>query len=61
LQTQLSSVPGFRIEHRFRRNPGFSIESTFQPRFFLPDPSLTQQELRRAHALGFFLTRLWRF
>ncbi len=61
LQAQLTSVPGFRVEHRFRRNPGFSIESTFQPRFFLPDPSLTQQELRRAHALGFFLTRLWRF
>ncbi len=61
LQAQLTSIPGFRIEHRFRRSPGFTIESTFQPRFFLPDPSLTQQELRRAHALGLFLTRVWRF
>jgi len=61
LQAQLSAVPGFRIEHRFVRSPGLSLESTFQPRFFLPDPSLTEQELRRANALGFFLTRLWRF
>ncbi len=61
LQAQLSAVPGFRIEHRFRQRPGLSLESTFQPRFFLPDPSLTVQELRRANALGFFLTRVWRF
>ncbi len=61
LQTQVSSVPGFRVEHRFRRAPGLSIESTFQPRFFLPEPSLSEQELRKANSLGFFLTRIWRF
>ncbi len=61
LQTQISSVPGFRVEHRFRGTPGLSIESTFQPRFFLPEPSLSAQDLRKANALGFFLTRIWRF
>ena len=41
--------------------PGLSIESTLQPRFFLPEPSLSVQDLRKANALGFFLTRIWRF
>jgi hypothetical protein len=61
LQAQLGVVPGFRVEHRLRGVRGLSIESTFQPRFFLPDPSLSEQELRKANALGFFLTRVWRF
>jgi translocation and assembly module TamB len=62
LQSQLLLVvPGFRVEHRFRNNPGLSIESTFQPRFFIPEPSLSTQELRKANALGIFLVRRWRF
>jgi translocation and assembly module TamB len=60
-QLRLDVAPGFRIEHRFRRNPGLSIESTFQPRFFLPEPSLSRQELIPSNALGFFLVRRWRF
>ena len=58
---QLQSTPGFRIEHRFGWSPGLSLESTFQPRFFLPDPSLSVQEITRSNAFGLFLVRRWRF
>ena len=61
LQAQLSVAPGFRVEHRFRGSPGLSIESTFQPRFFLPEPSLSTQDLKKSNALGIFLVRRWRF
>lgn len=61
IQAQLSSTPGFRVEHRFRGRPGLSIESTLQPRFFLPEPSLSTQKLIGSHALGIFLIRRWRF
>lgn len=61
LQAQPSAVPGFRIEHRFRTRPGLSLESTFQPRFFLPQPSLSEQEIIRSNSLGLFLVRRWRF
>jgi translocation and assembly module TamB len=62
LQVQpILAFPGFRVEHRFRRNPGLSIESTFQPRFFLPEPSLEQQALIKSNAFGLFLVRRWRF
>lgn len=61
LQAQFDAVPGFRAEHRFRRNPGLSLETTFQPRFFLPEPSLSEQELRKANSFGLFLIRRWKF
>ena len=61
LQLQATTTPGFRVEHQLSRNPGLSIESTFQPRFFLPEPSLSQQEITKANAFGLFLVRRWRF
>ncbi len=61
LQLQPTTTPGFRLEHRFGRARGLSVESTFQPRFFLPDPSLSEQEITKANAFGLFLIRRWRF
>lgn len=60
LQLQATTSPGFRVEHRFG-NGGLSLESTLQPRYFLPDPSLSPQSLKKANALGFFLIRRWKF
>jgi translocation and assembly module TamB len=54
-------IPGFRIEYRFRRLPGYSLESAWQPRFFLPEPSLAPQNIDPQNALGVFLVRRWRF
>ncbi|MDF1504378.1 translocation/assembly module TamB domain-containing protein, partial [Roseisolibacter sp. H3M3-2] len=54
-------IPGFRIEYRFSRLPGYSIESSWQPRFFLPEPSLAPQNIDPKNALGVFLVRRWRF
>lgn len=56
-----TTMPGFRIQHQLRRRPGLSIESTFEPRFFLPEPSLATQDLRKANSFGLFLVRRWRF
>ena len=61
LQVQATTTPGFRVEHQLGRNPGLSLESTFQPRFFLPEPSLSLQEITKANAFGLFLVRRWRF
>lgn len=61
LQLQATTTPGFRVEHQLSRTPGLSVESTFQPRFFLPEPSLSTQEITKANAFGLFLVRRWRF
>ena len=50
-----------RVEHRLRNRPNISIESTFQPRFFLPESSLAESELRKANSFGLFLVRRWKF
>jgi translocation and assembly module TamB len=54
-------IPGFRVEYRFPRLPGYSLESSWQPRFFLPEPSLAPQSIDPKNALGVFLVRRWRF
>ncbi len=55
-------VPGFVAQYRFSRFSGLSIESTYQPRYFLPPPSLTaDQNISPRNALGVFLIRNWRF
>jgi hypothetical protein len=63
LQVQpVLAFPGFRVEHRFRRSPGLSVESTLQPRFFLPEASLDpEQQLITRNSFGLFLVRRWRF
>lgn len=60
LNLQATATPGFRAEHRFG-NRGLSLESTLQPRYFLPEPSLAPQELKKANAFGMFLVRRWKF
>lgn len=59
LQLQ-APTPGFRVEHRFG-NRGLSLESTFQPRFFLSEPSLAPQDLIKTNSFGLFLVRRWKF
>lgn len=61
LQFQVTTAPGFRLERQLGRTPGLSLEGTLQPRFFLPAPSLSQQEITKANAFGLFLRRRWRF
>ena len=61
LNLQATTTPGFRVEHRLRNRPNLSIESTFQPRFFLPESSLAESELRKANSFGLFLVRRWKF
>jgi translocation and assembly module TamB len=61
LQLQATTTPGFRVEHRLGRNPGLTLETSLQPRFFLPEPSLSEQEITKANAFGLFLVRRWRF
>ena len=60
LNLQATSTPGFRAEHRFG-DRGLSLESTLQPRYFLPEPSLAVQDLKKANAFGLFLVRRWKF
>lgn len=60
LNLQATATPGFRAEHRFGSR-GLSLESTLQPRYFLPEPSLAPQELKKANAFGMFLVRRWKF
>ena len=61
LQLQATTTPGFRVERQLGKSPGLSLESTFQPRFFLPEPSLSLQEITKANAFGLFLRKRWRF
>lgn len=61
VQLQATTTPGFRVERQLGRMPGLSLESTFQPRFFLPEPSLNEQEITKANAFGLFLRKRWRF
>lgn len=60
LNLQATSTPGFRAEHRFGEK-GLSLESTLAPRYFLPEPSLAPQDLKKANAFGLFLVRRWKF
>ena len=60
LNLQATTSPGFRVEHRFG-NRGLSLESTLQPRYFLVEPSLAPQDLKKANAFGLFLVRRWKF
>ncbi|MES2522108.1 MAG: translocation/assembly module TamB domain-containing protein [Gemmatimonadota bacterium] len=61
VQAQGQPIPGFRVEHRLRQNPGISIESSFQPRFFIREPTLGTPALRTDNSFGLFLVRRWRF
>jgi translocation and assembly module TamB len=54
-------LPGFRVQYRFPRSPGLSLEAVSQPRYFLFQPTLGDQQPQQFSPLGFFLVRQWRF
>jgi len=54
-------LPGFRVQYRFARTPGLSLEAVSQPRFFLFEPTLGQPDPQQYSPLGVYLVRQWRF
>jgi len=54
-------IPGFVVQYRFANLLGLALESNYQPRYFLPPPSLSTQDVNAKNAFGLFLTRIWRF
>ncbi len=54
-------LPGFRVQYRFARTPGLSLEAVSQPRFFLFEPTLGTPRIEQFSPLGVFLQRQWRF
>ncbi len=53
--------PGLAVQHRFPQLPGYRVESSFQPRYLLRDPTLAPQEPATTSVFGLFLIREWRF
>ena len=54
------TLPGIRIQHRMAK--GFRIESSYEPRILLNEPTLSREvNLRQVRVLGGFLIREWRF
>jgi translocation and assembly module TamB len=53
--------PGIFMQHRFGGLKGYRLESSFEPRFLLREPSLALQEPVTTSVLGMFLIREWRF
>jgi hypothetical protein len=54
-------IPGFRVQYRFARTPGLSLEAVSQPRFFLFEPTLSAPNVEQFSSYGLFLVRQWRF
>jgi translocation and assembly module TamB len=54
-------LPGFRVQYRFVRNPGLSLEAVSLPRFFLFEPTLAAPRLEQFSPFGLYLVRRWRF
>ena len=54
-------VPGFRVQYRFARTTGLSLEAVSQPRFFLLPPTLGGFSPSNFTSYGIFLVRQWRF
>ncbi|MBA3656392.1 MAG: translocation/assembly module TamB [Gemmatimonadaceae bacterium] len=53
--------PGLRLEHRFGGTRGYRLETSFEPRFLLKEPSLAPRDPSTTSVLGLFLIREWRF
>ena len=53
--------PGVYVQHRFGGLHGYRLETSFEPRFLLREPSLALQEPVTTSVLGLFLIREWRF
>ncbi len=53
--------PGIRLEHRFGGLRGYRLETSFEPRFLLKEPTLAPRNPSTTSVLGLFLIREWRF
>jgi translocation and assembly module TamB len=53
--------PGVYVQHRFGGLRGYRLETSFEPRFILREPSLALQEPSTTSVLGLFFIREWRF
>jgi translocation and assembly module TamB len=53
--------PGILLQHRFGGLRGYSLETSFEPRFILSEPTLALQQPITTSVLGMFLIREWRF
>ncbi|MBA3340763.1 MAG: translocation/assembly module TamB domain-containing protein [Gemmatimonadaceae bacterium] len=53
--------PGLELEHRFGGLRGYSLKTSFQPRYLLRDPSLALQDPITTSVLGLFFIREWRY
>jgi len=53
--------PGIYLQHRFGGLKGYSLETSIEPRFVLPEPSLALQQPVTTSVFGLFLIREWRF
>jgi autotransporter translocation and assembly factor TamB len=53
--------PGIFLQHRFSGLKGYRLETSFEPRFLLREPSLALQQPTTTSVLGLFLIREWRY
>jgi translocation and assembly module TamB len=53
--------PGLYLQHRFGGLGGYRLETSFEPRFVLREPSLALQQPSTTSVFGLFLIREWRF
>lgn len=53
--------PGLRLEHRFGGLRGYRLETSFEPRFLLKEPTLAERAPATTSVFGLFLIREWRF
>ncbi|MDO8501531.1 MAG: translocation/assembly module TamB domain-containing protein [Gemmatimonadaceae bacterium] len=53
--------PGLLLQHRFGGLRGYSMETSFQPRYLLKEPSLDPQNPTTTSVFSLFLIRNWRF
>jgi hypothetical protein len=54
-------LPGFRVQYRFARTPGLSLEAVNTSRFFLLPPTLGDFSPTSFTSYGLYLVRQWRF
>jgi autotransporter translocation and assembly factor TamB len=53
--------PGLFLSHRFGGFKGYRLETSFEPRFLLREPTLALQTPRTTSVLGMFIIREWRY
>ena len=55
-----AAIPGIRVQHRMAK--GFRIETSYEPRVLLSEPTLSREvNLRQVRVFGGVLIREWRF